>query len=480
VSNSDDELDLLPYFQSILRNWWLILLTALLFAIVFFGYSAFREKKYQATASILMTRTRAALSIAEQFPTLNEPIDTRSRMDAIFAIANSDSVSQKTFESVQSQYPNEDLNINDVKNSVKLSITGDMIDVSASSSLPEMAADIANTWAKHGVDAVNYAYSGEQLPDEIQLRLEPARKVYEEAQAELEAFLENSQVSLLERQIYEANTTIDELVKDRSWQIAYNIQRKQQMEQVIDQAEALKEQLQAGNQSPAGRIGTAIAIMRLQSGGFAETVVNRDVNPISTSGDPAGENNFILNQMQPDLINNIQISELVADGVSNREFIQDLDQIIDQGEQEKEKAEANLTGLTTQTENSVQDQILEENYRRVQELQAKLEEEEARLEELTNQRDLARTTFAALAEKETEVRNNLETSNSVVLASPAVTPGQPVNTAMLRNTAIAGSIGLILAILIILSIHWLRSIKQLSQGVEQKQVTVSTGSTHPR
>jgi capsular polysaccharide biosynthesis protein len=479
VSYSEDDLDLLPYIQSLIRNWWLILLVAVMFAGVAFGYSVFRKKIYQATASVLMTRTRAALSLAEQFPTINDPIDTRSRMDAITAIANSDAILLKTYEDIQAKNQNINLKISDIKNAVKLSITGDMIDVTASSASPEMAADIANTWAQHAVTAINYAYSGEQLPDEIRLRLEPAQQANEDAQAELETFLEESQISILERQIYEANSTIDILVKDRSWQIAYYVQRKQQMDQVADQAEALQEQLQAGNLSTAARIGMALAILNLQSGAFADTEVNRDMNPISSSSQATDGGNIVINQSQPGIVHNVQVAELFTDSDTTRTYQEDLDKIIVQAEQEKERAEINLLNLVSQTEDVNHSAILAETYQKIQVLQAKLEEEQARLVELSNQRDLARTTYQTLAQKQTEVINNLETSKSVVLASPAIAPSQPVNSALVRNTAIASALGLILGILIILFIQWLNSIKQLSHSLKDEQLKAPAGS-NPR
>ena len=74
------------------------------------------------------------------------------------------------------------------------------------------------------------------------------------------------------------------------------------------------------------------------------------------------------------------------------------------------------------------------------------EEETALMNELTSTRDLSWRAYQALAQKETEVRNNLQTSSSVNLASPAVPPIEPTSRGVLRNTAIAGALGFFLSV----------------------------------
>ena len=62
----------------------------------------------------------------------------------------------------------------ELDNSVEITTSGDTIKITATNPDPAYAAAIANAWAENAVSAINYAYSGEQLPAEILLSLEPA------------------------------------------------------------------------------------------------------------------------------------------------------------------------------------------------------------------------------------------------------------------------------------------------------------------
>ncbi|MFN2303008.1 MAG: Wzz/FepE/Etk N-terminal domain-containing protein, partial [Anaerolineales bacterium] len=92
----EDVIDLRPYIQAIRKRWWLIALVTILVAAGAFAYSMLQVRSYEASATILLTRTRATLELANQFPTVNEPIDTRSRMDAMLEIAGSDALVVQT------------------------------------------------------------------------------------------------------------------------------------------------------------------------------------------------------------------------------------------------------------------------------------------------------------------------------------------------------------------------------------------------
>ena len=105
MSIYDDEIDLRPYIFALTRKWWLILIVTVLATGAAFVYSILQVRNYESSATILLTRSRASLSLANQFPTVNEPIDSRSRMDAMLAIAGSDSLVMQAMEDIHQEYP---------------------------------------------------------------------------------------------------------------------------------------------------------------------------------------------------------------------------------------------------------------------------------------------------------------------------------------------------------------------------------------
>ena len=81
MSIYDDEIDLRPYINALRRRWWLIGLITIIAASAAFTYGVLQERKFEAVAPILLSRSRASLSLTNQFPTITEPIDARSRME---------------------------------------------------------------------------------------------------------------------------------------------------------------------------------------------------------------------------------------------------------------------------------------------------------------------------------------------------------------------------------------------------------------
>lgn len=470
MSYYEDEIDLRPYIGALTRRWWLILLISVITASAAFAYSILQERKYEAVATILLTRSRASLSLANQFPTITEPVDSRSRMEAMISIADSEGLAVQTLEDIDQSYPTNGIELEELKDSVEVASSGDTIQITATIKDPEYAALIANTWAHNAVRAINNAYTKEQLPSEIMISLEPARAEYEKAQADLESFLRKNQVDVLEKQIDETSTLLDELVQDRTWKIAYNVRRKQKMEQVINQAEILKELLRARDTSLAAGVADALAVMRLRADAFSDLQIESDVSSsISSSSrsDEPSQGTVVISPSQSDMVFNVQITELSERLEAGQNYQQDLEGIIENAQEEKEKAESELLELAQQSLDVGDDELFTATSNRLRELQSELEAETAYLEELTSQRDLSLEVYQALIRKEAEVRNNLLTSSTVTLASPAVPPVEPSSRGVLRNTAIGAAIGFFMSMIWVLGTVWFRSLEEEEEGTQE-------------
>lgn len=483
-----DEIDLRPYLFALRKNWWRICLVAVLGAGAAFVFSILQQVKYEAKATILVPRTRSGLSLAEQFPTISEPIDFSSRIQAMVAIAGSDSVLLQALAGIQQEYPDRALDLLGLNNKIDIESKGDVIQVTVSDTDPEFAAYVANSLAQHIVTAITYAYKGESPPDKIQVSLDSARMAAAESQTELEAFLKVNQIDALKGKISETQALLDGLVANQTWQTAYQLQRMQKMEQVLDQATLLKEQLRSAKTSPAASLGDALAVLRLYSDAFwGEKVVQREaaktpdldkdaesattVNTISSissaNGKPGAE---------PVMNFDVQVSQLIDGEGPSPNYQRDLEEIVARAEEERSKAEANLIELARQSTDPDLEDAFALTARRLGELTASLEAEEARLTELENRRDLDRNAFQALAQKETEIRNNLQTSSSVVLASSAVLPQEPASRGVLRNTIIAGALGFILGILWVLASQWKASLGELGE-LDREQQSGQSGTS---
>jgi polysaccharide biosynthesis transport protein len=463
VSNYADEIDLRPYFLILKKKWRQIALITFICAAGALLYSFSQTKNYEASALVLLTRNKASLSLAEDFLTSNEPIDFRSRMDAMLALGESDSIFTQTIDEIKDAYPENIIDFESFKNSVIISNSGDTIKITVSDPDPEFAAVAANTWAKKFITTINYAYSGEQLPGEIQANLGPARKEYNSAQADLEAFLKENRIDNLQKQISETGNLLDELVQDRTWQVSYYIRRKQKMDQVLNEAVALKEQVKSVNSSAAADMGTAFAILRLYSDAFRDDQVQRNLtSPDNAFVDSISQNQqtVISENRAPDTVYNLQLTDLINNNEANPSYRDDLDRIIDLAEEQKQIAEENFSLLADDSLVLENNKSITATAAKLSDLRSQLEEETARLNDLTSRRDLKMSAYRALAEKETEVRNNLQTSAIVNLVSPAIPPTNPAGRGLVRNSVIGGIIGFVLGIFLVGGTQWLSSFEE--------------------
>ncbi len=455
MSTYDDEIDVRPYVLSLVRHWRLLIAFVVITSAIAILFSIFQPRKYQATAKILLTRSRVVLSLAQQFPTVNEPVDTLSRMNAILSIAQSDSLALQTFNAIKERLPLEEQDFTEFKKLVTIQNSGDIITINAAAKTPELAAEIANEWARQAVESINLAYAGEQLPSEIQSQLITVKQNYEETQAALEAFIQDNRLEILQKQISEAQNLSNALVQDRSWKINFYTQRMQLMDQIITQAEALKQELGNGSSSTAARLGDALAVLLTKATAFGATTFPNTTTSIDTSSSPPPPSSPL--SMYSGLNLNIQLPDLDVLNPSASGYSDDLDRLIQQASQEKSTAETNLQEIRQQILQNQGYEPIEEIEKQIQQLQKQLEAEKARQRLLTSDRDLAWQTFQTMTQKETELRNAVQTSNQVSFASQAVSPQQPSPRGTILRTIIAAFLGLIIGITWVLGSQWWKS-----------------------
>jgi len=466
MTEYDDEIDLRPYILALVHHWWQIALLIILVAGIAFGASYAQPRNYEATAMVLLTRTRTTLSLAQQFPTVNEPIDSASRMTSMLSIAQSDSIASDTLNALGSSSPVNENDLEGFKSRIKVSSNGDIIRITASADDPELATKIANEWAQQTVTAINLAYSGEQPLSAIQAKLQTSQQEYETAQSKLEDFIKNNQIDILNKQIAEAKSLFTQQADDRSRRIIYYSNRKQAMDDLIVKANALKQELQAGGSSSAGNMGDALAVLmaRINALGIpAGQSNNSNTNSdISTGQNAPTTGNVALSggasaSQGTGISLNLQISDLNALQDSAQNYSADLDTIINIATGEKTKSQEALDSLAQEVYQKQGYDGFKEIAAQIRDLETELESEQARQKELTSQRDLAWQAYQAIAQKQVEIVNAPQTSNQVTLASLAVTPQQPASRGTVRNTLVAGVLGLLLGIFLISAAQWWRS-----------------------
>ncbi|MFN8465873.1 MAG: hypothetical protein U0X20_09995 [Caldilineaceae bacterium] len=214
-----DELNWAHYFGVLRRRWQEILLVTLAAAFLAAAgvllYRQITPPVYEATATAAIVRTASDVSLDERFTTSSDPLASQSinsRRIALVALVKSGEIAQQVIDELGNQLP-PDLQspaalLNTVTAIAPSLTTGsattqsDLIQINVHAGSPELAAAIANAWAKAYVRQVNSVYGqvSTDMLSSVEAQLVEAQSDYQKAQTSLESYLATSQLNMLMRQ----------------------------------------------------------------------------------------------------------------------------------------------------------------------------------------------------------------------------------------------------------------------------------------
>ena len=226
LSNTD-EIDLTRYLGVLRRRWLqIVLVTVGVIVLAAIGVLLYRQMTppvYEANATAAIVRTSTDVRFDERFTTSSDQpnLDVNSRRAALLALVKSGSIAQQVIAELGGQLPLRlqsparllDAVTAEMATAAGRAGTSDLIQISVKAGSPELAAAIANAWAKAYVQQVNSIYG--QVPDDmlgsVEAQLVEAQAAYNKAQASLENFLATSQLDTLTRQSEVISQTLSTL-----------------------------------------------------------------------------------------------------------------------------------------------------------------------------------------------------------------------------------------------------------------------------
>jgi len=351
-----------------------------------------------------------------KYLTLTEE-DIASRRKALEALVRSNSVAAEVIAKLGSTLEPEEQEAGTLPDIVETESNGDLISIKVKGEDPKKIAAIANAWGEAYEKYVNGLYGGRtQLPEDIQAQVVEAESSYKKAQETLARFTGDNQIDALTREIGARQNTLADYYTT-----------KQQLDRLIADASALREQSRQQTSSSPPGTGNGLSIMLLQASAFT----------LLSPGLPV--------QLQ------LAFDEKAGLESSAEEQIQNLDALLAVLEARREEVQS-LIG-----EGTLQQEILQ--------LQEQLERERARKQELTSARDLAWETYDTLARKEAEVGVASQvTDTEVRFAVTAVEPKKPVAPKKMLNIAIAGVLGLMVGVFGAFFIEFLEGGEKWDEG----------------
>lgn len=300
----EEEIDLRPYIEVLLKKWKWIVGVSVVTAVLAFVVSSLIPPTYSATAIVTIIDTREKIQLD---PGISEVVGNQP-LSAFPELALSDEVLRLLLEDLSLE---NKLSIDQFRSDLKSEAGADksVIRLTARSKSAEMSARVANNWAELFVNWANRLYEGqggEQL-----LFFEDQLKVAEEslitAEDELEVFQAINQTQII------SNT----LLIYQETHLNY-LQQKERVDRLHDNAQALRTQMM--NVVVDGRISYAdqLTYLQLQLQTFNDdatmpVILDLDTRETLTTTDLDAQTAILDGLIETLAVKTIQIDEKTAE-----------------------------------------------------------------------------------------------------------------------------------------------------------------------
>jgi capsular polysaccharide biosynthesis protein len=524
----EEEIDLRIYIVILLRYWYWIVGLAVGAALVAFIVSSFLAPTYRTSANVIILESRTTVSLEPRIQTEMQDLGGRSYQASLESLVKNSEVASLVLADVGEILKPTQQNVLSLLGKIDTELVGDVINISAQDEDPAVAAQLANSWARNYTQYVNRLLNtdGGPLLVEVQNQSTDVTQAYRLAQANWENFIDNNQISVLQRElnikrdrlqalrqveieILERELAVqksqaqalrnDDATEQNEGIFLFNQQNqalRNQVEQAYNElnqserwlrdAEALRAQVLADGEtsSTSATAGNALALISLRNRVLANTaqlpaqvqvsLAELGAEPVSTAD--VDSLITIIEERQAAL-------QAEIDSLS-QQILSDIPDIEIQARSEALQAEiATLdTAFLLQTgadrwyprseEVATLFNSLEEEIRA---LEVQLEVEQARQRELEEERDLMWDNYVTVQRKLAEVKLSAQITDSQVrVAGQAVEPINPISPRRTVNTAVAGAAGAVLAVfLVFLFEFWrsgaLRDITQMTTSASNSQ-----------
>jgi len=466
----EEEIDLRQYIEVLLKRWhWIVILGGLA-AVVAFIISAFLPPIYQAEAQVLILKSSTDVSFEPSIRDQNQNAQNapalRDDQQTLVSLVKSNDVALAVLNEVANNIPVEVQETTTLLKKVSASNNANLITISLQDQDPALAALLADAWAGAYERYVNKLFNGQNdvYLSEVEAQAVELTASYQQAQVTLEQFLSQNEIAQIERDIIDLDQQLDTkyALLATQFSVDHDILRNKynELKRIdiwLDDAEIIQDQLRADPTSAGANLGNLVALINLKGQ--------------SSSGDP--------NPIR------LQLNVIESEGIAATAA--DVSTIMTALEDHQSRIEADIATLTAQLIQgdgqtgdiprgseilTAIEPIIEQKLA----LEAALEIQKAQERELIATRDLAWENHQAMQRKLAEVRLDAQITDSQVrLAAHAAVPQDPIAPRRLLNTAMAGMLGVFLAIVAIYAVeYWQSSDISPEQAPSTNPETAST------
>jgi capsular polysaccharide biosynthesis protein len=241
----DQEIDLRPYIQALVRSWRLIVGATV--GLVLFAVAAtmLAPSSSQARGDILVIPQSSQLSLDPRFVERDATMLTNSlnQRQALIDLAKSSILEARVAEAkgLTAYHSGEFLGSIDVR------ATSDLIQIEASASTPAEALHLAETWTRNYESLVNELYSGTNAQlEQLDQQLSEAQQRFDAIQASLDSFYASGDLVRAEQQVQRLEGLLEGGVEAQVSLYTQYLTRTQELSLILEDARALQAQYEAG------------------------------------------------------------------------------------------------------------------------------------------------------------------------------------------------------------------------------------------
>lgn len=452
----EEEIDLRPYIDILIRSWYWILLAGLVAGGTAYLVSKLSPETYEAEAAVATIRERTNVSFNTSIQTQEEDLggqNADSRLDGLVALATSSDVATQVLAEIGSELDEESQTVPALIKMITASGVGDLIIITATYTDPELTSRIANIWAQVYEDRINDIYASEPNANQTTLASQviSAENEYEVAKADSETFIANNRITFLQNEIasqsnllasYQSarnklENPVDFQVNTRQAVLSNFYTDLSDIEVWMADAQSLRDQVAAGEGSTPAEISNALAFIALRSritgGSNQEVTLQFDLENTSIEAITTDDIDAVIEALETRQVTTLEQIE----AFSSLSF-----------------SSADSQELEIGDEHFINQRIIELNNNLLA-LEAELSSQTTEQLELNQAQSLAWETYQTLTrkQKETEIAST-STGTEVRIASNSTVPDEPTNTSSLMLAILGAIVGMMVAIGILFTINW--------------------------
>lgn len=256
----EQEIDLRPYIQAVLRQWLLLVGVMLVFAMTAAFLTLSRPSVAKARGDVLVVGRTAQVTFDDRFVERDATMFTgpTSQRQALIDLASSPELEARVAEQLGlASYETGSLLAR-----VTVTSRSDLLLVEASAPTPDEAKRLAETWARSYEALVNEIYATDS-PAGLDSQIDEARQRYDQAQAALSTFYAAGDLVRAQQSVIRAQGILTGSLQAQVGLYTGYLSRTQELNLILEDARTLQAQYEDGGADLGANLAALVVRARL-------------------------------------------------------------------------------------------------------------------------------------------------------------------------------------------------------------------------